>query len=668
MKKYSFGNVLDTKAVTVKVEKTEGEMPYFTVSQDNHSLKYTLGKDARVYGLGEQVRGINKRGWIYVSNNSDNPHHREDAHSLYGSHNFLLVTGGRDKFGIFIDTPGRVTWDVGYSDMDELVITVEDDAYDIYFIEGKSERHIVQQFRTLIGRSYIAPRWALGYGQSRWSYMNEDEICEVVDRHHENGLPLDSVYMDIDYMNEYEDFTINSESFPDFKDFVSKMKKKNIHLIPIIDAGVKKKDGYFVYEEGKEKGYFCKKEDGSLFVAAVWPGESVFPDMLNEDAAKWFGEKYKILLDMGIDGFWNDMNEPALFYTPQKVEEALNYAISLKGKKLDLSTWWAFGDKIQGLSNNEEDYKLFYHQIGDKKVRHDKVHNLFGYNMTKAATDAFNKFKPEERTLMFSRSSYIGAHRYGGIWQGDNFAWWSHIKLNMCETISLNMCGFVFTGADIGGFGCDTTQDLLLRWLEFGIFTPLFRNHAALGTRRQEAYQFKEKTGFRHVLGMRYKLLPYIYSEYMKAVLKDDLMFAPLAFDYPEDCYAVDIQDQAMIGKEVMIAPVMEQNAKGRYVYVPERMKLFNFHENGEVETHIYEKGHHYIDIALTDVTFFIKEGCAIPVSMAKALSTNDVNFENPEMIGFADNEAEYEYYHDDGISTKYDLAKNITILKYKEN
>ena len=193
---------------------------------------------------------------------------------------------------------------------------------------------------------------------------------------------------------------------------------------------------------------------------------------------------------------------------------------------------------------------------------------------------------------MFSRSSYIGMHRYGGIWTGDNLSWWSHILLNLHMMPSLNMCGFLYTGADLGGFGADTTEELLMRWLELGIFTPLMRNHSAWGTRRQEVYRFTQTGSFRKIIALRYCLLPYLYSEYMKAALRDEMMFRPLSFVYAGDRFARRVEDQLMVGESIMIAPVYEQNAKGRYVYLPERMKLVRFRGPEDRKEEVLEKGH----------------------------------------------------------------------------
>lgn len=288
--------------------------------------------------------------------------------------------------------------------------------------------------------------------------------------------------------------------------------------------------------------------------------------------------QYKFLLDQGIEGFWNDMNEPAIFYTEDHLSEVFKKLTQYEEKNLDINSFFEFQSLVSSINNNPEDYRRFYHNMDGKMIRHDHVHNLFGYYMTRAAAEAFERLAPNQRILLFSRTSYIGMHRYSGIWTGDNMSWWSHLLLSIKMMPSLNLCGFLYCGCDLGGFGSDTTEDLMLRWLAFGIFMPLMRNHSARGTRRQEVYQFEQIDAFRRIIGLRYALLPYLYSEYMKAVLKNELLFTPLAFFYPDDARARRVEDQLMVGESIMIAPVYEQNARGRYVYLPENMKMIRFY------------------------------------------------------------------------------------------
>lgn len=663
MRKYVYGEPFETEAVVKDIEISEGNVAYGEVSlEEGFVFTYQMAEDDIVYGLGEANRGINKRGYCYISNNTDIPEHTEDQRSLYGAHNFLVVSG-KQTFGLFVDYPARLTFDIGYTRMDTLTIRCEEANLYLYLIEGESAYEIVRAFRKLIGRSYIPPKFAFGYGQSRWGYVTKEDFYKVAEGYRKNHIPMDMIYMDIDYMQDYKDFTLNKKNFQDFPEFVQKMKEQNLRLVPIIDAGVKVEKGYEVYEEGVKNGYFCKREDGSDFVAAVWPGDTHFPDMLNEDARRWFGEKYRILTEQGIEAFWNDMNEPAIFYTPEGVKKAQEVVKRFLQDTEGETSIFEVRDAIMNLANNKEDYQSFYHQVNGTRIRHDKVHNLFGYYMTRAAGEAFERIAPEKRFLMFSRSSYIGMHRYGGIWTGDNKAWWSHLLLNIKMMPSLNMCGFLYTGADLGGFGADTTRDLLLRWLALGVFTPLMRNHAALGTREQECYQFENIADFRHIIEVRYRLIPYLYSEYMKAALDDDLYFKPLAFTYPKDSMALQVEDQLMLGNEIMIAPIYTQNAKGRYVYLPEEMKFVKFLSDGTLYEQTLPAGHHYVEIALNEVPLFIRQNKCIPLAPS-AEYVEAIDTKNLTLIGYQN--AEYTLYEDDGIHKNYDNPSNLKKLILK--
>ncbi len=328
VEKYVFGSPFETEAVTAQIpaKAFAGALACGEISVEKGFCYQCQMSDTDViYGLGEANRGINKRGYRYVSNCTDDPHHTEDKTSLYGAHNFIVVSG-KQHVGLFFDYPATISFDIGYTQQNLLTVSCERADLYLYVITGESAYDVVKQFRKIIGTSYIAPKYAFGFGQSRWGYKTAEDIERVVRGYRDHQLPIDMVYLDIDYMQDYKDFTVNAERFPAFEQFVQKMKEEKIHLIPIIDAGVKIEKGYEIYEEGLEKGYFCKREDGSAFVAAVWPGWTHFPDVLNPDARAWFGGKYELLTSLGIDGFWNDMNEPAIFYSEEGIR-ALNQAV-----------------------------------------------------------------------------------------------------------------------------------------------------------------------------------------------------------------------------------------------------------------------------------------------------------------------------------------------------
>ena len=349
IKKYVYGTPIPTGAVVEDIEAAEGGIQYFTELEMNGKiiLNYAMENDDIVYGLGEANHGMNKRGAIYRSFCSDEPNQTEDKQSLYGAHNFLVITG-IISVGIFVDCASQVTFDIGYKALNMLNIEPSCNDFTVYIIEGKSAYDIVKQFRKMIGRSYIAPRWAFGYQQSRWSYMNEDEIRTVVKNHRDNGIPLDAVYLDIDYMDGYKD---------------QEMKAQGVRLVPIIDAGVKIEPGYDIYEEGRQYQLFCKRADGSDFVAGVWPGRTHFPDFMNSNARMWFGSKYKTFIDAGIEGFWNDMNEPAMFFTEEGVNEVKEYLQNFDFNTNDPGKFFEIKDKLTGISNRMKDYESFFQII-----------------------------------------------------------------------------------------------------------------------------------------------------------------------------------------------------------------------------------------------------------------------------------------------------------------
>ena len=646
--RYIFGTPLPTMAVIREIAPSGGEIPHFTVTEADGSVSFTtiLGDDDLIFGLGENVRGINKRGHLYRAWNMDDFSHTENKGGIYSSHNLLLFSGEQGVFGAYFDDPGAVTFDLGYSDGGKAVITSENGNLSVYLIESTTLTGLVREFRHLIGRSYIPPKWAMGYIQSRWGYASEDDLDFIVSEHRKRHIPLDNVCMDIDYMEDFKDFTWNPVHFPDLKATNARMKDEHIHLVPIIDAGIKQLTGDPIYDEGVQKDYFVKKADGSLFVGAVWPGRACFPDFLREDVRQWFGAKYHKLMDTGIEGFWNDMNEPAIFYSREGLAERLDHPpVPHEDGTID-----HFGQAIGwlNLSNAPEDYARFYHKVDGKMVRHDQVHNLYGYNMTRAASEGLASIAPGKRFLLFSRSSCIGMHRYGGVWTGDNHSWWSHLLLNLKMLPSLNMCGFLYVGADLGGFNADTSRDLLLRWLALGVFTPLMRNHSGCDTRRQEFYQFEGPEDFRSVIETRYRLIPYLYSEYMKAALNGDMLFKPLAFVYPEDEIALQTEDQLMLGNEVMIAPVYTQNATGRMVYLPEEMLFVKFGPEGRITQEVLPAGTHFVKVALNEVPLFIRKGACIPVA-DPAQTVADSDPATIRMIGWPG--ASYDRYDDDGVT-----------------
>lgn len=642
--KWISGTPYQLDAVVAEVPAADSAVG-LNVAEDGKGLHFVrlLNPQDQVFGLGETTKGMNKRGSRMIMYNSDNPHHKPETLSLYGAHNFVVVTGD-SHWGFFFDTPARVIFDVDVNGSGLLDVRCESRDLAVYSIQGTSAKDVAGQFLKIIGRSYIPPLWAFGFGQSRWGYKSKRDFRNVAEGYRKNGIPLDYICMDIDYMDRFIDFTYHPKRFPDFPAFRQEMMEQGIRLVPIVDAGVKVEPGNPVYEEGVAGNYFCKNKEGKDFQAAVWPGMTHFTDFFQPEAREWFGQKYKFYTDQGVEGFWNDMNEPAIFYseyTPVKQRKD-----SIPGS-----------DGLYQPDVHVSDYVNFFHKVDGKTVVHNDVHNAYGYLMTRAAGEQLDKLM-DKRYLLFSRSSYIGAHRYGGIWTGDNTSSWQNLQMAVCQMPSLNMCGFLYIGTDIGGFGGNSNRELLLRWLAFGIFTPLMRNHAALGTRKQECYRFAKPEDFRAVISLRYRLMPYLYSEYMKAATRQELYFRPLAFDFPEDKAASAIEDQLMVGDSIMIAPLMEKGKKERRVYLPENMTQVTYDGTGFRVTPV-KAGWITVTAQLNEVVFFIRKGKLVPIAkMAERIE--EIDLANVSLIGDG---TRYEQYLDDGQTKDYS-ADHIRILK----
>lgn len=630
------------------------------LEEEKGLLTLPLGKADRVFGLGANFGGINKRGRRVESYCTDDPHHMEDKTTLYAAHDFFIVEGEGSHRGYFIDFPGRIRYDLGCTRPDLLSVEIHGRDFEVLEIQGPTVKAVVEDFLALIGPSYVPPKWGFGYFQSRWGYRNQAEVAAVAERFLEEDLPLEGIYLDLDYMEDFKDFTVSEDRFPDFGNFVRAWKDRGVRFIPIIDAGVKVEEGYTVYEEGVRDGHFVQDLEGKPYVAAVWPGKVHFPDFLRRETRAWFGAQYRFLTDLGIEGVWNDMNEPAIFYDEKALASAVEVALSAKGENLGVDRFFHLRDQFASIGNRTEYYQRFTHATEKGPRVNQEVHNLYGHLMTEAAAEGLRRHLGQ-RYLLISRASRIGMHRVGGIWTGDNSSWWSHLEANVKMMPSINMAGFYYAGADTGGFGGHATGELLTRWLQFSIFTPLLRNHAALGTRSQEPYAFGAKTTeeARHLLRTRYALLPYLYSEFMKTNRQRRLLFTPMALEYPKDA-ARDVEDQLFFGESLMLAPVLRENQRHRTVELPAPMAEVTLGKDG-VSMRVREKGLHRLEYGLEEVKFFLRENTLLPLAVP-GRNTKDTSMETLHVLGFVTGRASYDLYDDDGTSFDHESGTGTTL------
>ncbi|KAF2955673.1 TIM-barrel domain-containing protein [Marinitoga sp. 38H-ov] len=650
---YRFGIPFETDATVFNKKDLAFEdcekIVYFTLNKKENKtiLSLKLNTKDRVYGLGETLGPLNKRGKVYRLYATDDPVHTPEKDSLYGSHPFIIIS---NKFGFFIDYPGEIIFDICYTKFDEMKIEINSNNFDLYIFDTKNDIEIIQEYLKLTGKPYIPPKWAFGYQQCRWSYPDAKTIQEIAYTFRGKNIPCDAIYMDIDYMENYKVFTVDSNKFPNFPEFVSNMKKLGFNLVPIIDPGVKIEDGYDVYEEGVKNGYFCKDKNNEYFVATVWPGYTHFPDFLNPEVREWWGEKYKLFTDLGITGFWNDMNEPSIFFVPKTLKEYLKKVDELKEKEVGLE-FFMIKDEAINLSNRREYYKSFYHNTPQGIYSNDELHNLYGYYMTKATVEGFEKIIPNKRYLLLSRSSYAGHHRIATIWMGDNMSWWEHMLVNIRMLQSLNLSGFFYTGADIGGFGANSSPELVVRWMQLGVFSPLYRNHSALGTRHQEPWAFDEyiEDILRNTIKLRYALIPYLYSEFFRSIDNLTPFISPL-FLYFDDEISKDIEDQFMVGASIMATPIIQPNANGRFVHLPENKWLYwkaSKHNSRNIK--VYNPGEYYIEANIDEVPIFIRENSLIALNEEEINYVNEKQITDLTVIGFVTDSAEFIYFEDDG-------------------
>lgn len=539
----------------------------------------TLAADERFFGCGETTSPLNKRGSKTTFWNTDDPNHTYASEAIYVSIPFLISTRPGAHYGVFWDNTHRTHFNLGVVE-DEKHYILESDAgeIDYYFFAGESVQDVVHSYTELTGRMWMPPRWALGFQQCRWSYMSGDEIVDVAKTFRKRHVPCDVIYCDIDYMDGYRVFTWNPNTFAKPREMIKKLRNMGFHVVAIIDPGVKNDDGYVVCRDGKEKGMFLKKPDGAWFTGNVWPGECVFPDFTSARVRKWLGPWHKELLEAGVAGIWNDMNEPAVWNHPGGT------------MPLDIP-----------------------HEYEGQWTTHQRAHNVYGFNMARACYEALRGLRPNERPFVITRSAYAGIQRYSMVWTGDNQSLWEQFAVSIPECLNLSLSGVPFCGADVGGFGRDCTGELLARWTQAGAFFPFFRNHTAQGTRRQEPWTFGKEVEdiCRRYISLRYQLLPYIYNLFREAAQDGTPIMRPLFWEFPDDQHGYAVDDQFLLGPSLLVAPVIKPGARQRAVYLPAGNEWCDYWTKQKHTGGQYVTAHAPLDT----LPVFVRAGSIIPMT-----------------------------------------------------
>ncbi|MDE2251971.1 MAG: DUF5110 domain-containing protein [Gammaproteobacteria bacterium] len=498
-------------------------------------LRLAMPVDAHYFGLGDKTGPLDRRDGSFTLWNTDHYAYGPASDPLYKSIPFVLGANERgEAFGFFLDNHWRTNFDFGKAERDTLVVSAEGGPVDYYVLAGPSPRDVLMQYAALTGTPPLAPLWALGFQQSHWSYMSQAEVESIADRLRADRIPADVLYTDIDYQDRNRPFTINTKTFPDFPGMVARLRRQGLHLVMITDLHIAKApdQGYAPYDSGTAADSFVKNPDGSVFTGPVWPGPAVFPDFSRAAVRQWWGEQYRDFVKMGVSGFWNDMNEPAVFNT--------------RSKTMPLNV---------------------VHRIEEpgfitRTASHAEMHNVYGMLNSQATFEGLRRLMPDVRPFVLTRASYAGGQRYAATWTGDNLSRWDHLKLSVSMLVNLGLSGFAYVGDDIGGFaGEHPTPELLTRWIELGAFNPIFRDHYAYGKPPQEVWVdgAEHEAIRRRYIEARYRLLPYIYGLAEESSRNGLPMMRPVFLEYPRVLGGGDnfggTQEQFMLGPDLLIAP-----------------------------------------------------------------------------------------------------------------
>ncbi|HEY7834886.1 MAG TPA: TIM-barrel domain-containing protein [Ktedonobacterales bacterium] len=501
-----------------------------------------------IYGAGERTGPLDRRGQRITFWNIDPTGRHSDAtRAMYVSIPFWLSVRAGRAYGILMDSAARGELDVGAARSDCLTFATAGADLTYYVLAGPTPTDVLRQYADLTGNMPLPPRWALGYQQSRWSYYPAEHLRAIAAEFRARRIPCDALYLDIDYMDGWRDFTWSPTRYPDPAGLLGELAADGFKVVTIIDPGIRRDPTDPTFTEGLARDAFCRWPDGTLFTGKVWPGECVFPDFSQASVRAWWGERHRALVEAGVAGIWTDMNEPALT-APAAPGEAVTHITAMDASVV--------------------------HRAGGEDgppLAHGAFHNAYGLQMARATHEALARLRPGERSFILSRSGSAGIQRHAAVWTGDNSSEWAHLRLALRMCLGLGLSGVPFVGADVGGFWGDCTGEMLVRFTQLGAVLPFMRNHSAWGMHPQEPWAFGQpyEAMCRAAIELRYRLLPYFYAAFDLAAINGEPIAAPLIFTDPGDETAATLDDELLLGHDLLVAPVLDKDAASRAVYFP---------------------------------------------------------------------------------------------------
>jgi alpha-glucosidase len=519
-----FVNELATVATLPTSTAGTALVPVFSTNAEGHSIAtIRTPQGADLYGTGEVTGPLRRNGRTISLWNIDTPAYGVDGGThLYQSHPWVMgLRRDGSAFGIIADN----TWRQSISIEDHRVTFNSDGpAFRVVVIERESPQALMQALADYTGHMSLPPLWSLGYHQCRHTYYPDGRVMEVADLLRKHQIPSDVIWMDIDYMDGYRIFTFDPDGFPNPRRLNDYLHQQHFKSVYMIDPGVKAEKGYFVDDQGRAGDYFVKTADGKLFEGNVWPGACHFPDFTRPEVRSWWSTLYRDFMATGVDGVWNDMNEPAIFGQPEQT---------------------------MPLDNR--------HEGGDGITAgpHLRFHNVYGMNMVRASRQGLLLANPQKRPFILSRSNFLGGQRYAATWTGDNLSHPDHMKLSVPMTLTLGLSGQPFNGPDIGGFCENSNGELVAQWTALGVYFPFVRNHNTKGTVAQEPWAFTPEVldACRTAINRRYRLMPYIYTLFREASETGMPVMRPLFMADPTDLSLRSEDCAFLLGGDLLVRP-----------------------------------------------------------------------------------------------------------------
>lgn len=584
-------NVFDESGANVVGDDANRPVMYDDKTGEMQTTKLRKSEVETYYGFGEKAFAEMSRNGKYIVNwNTDTFAYPVGLDPIYQTIPFFYALYQGKSYGIFFNNTFRSYFDMGKTSPDRYTFGADGGELDYFVFTGGKERSpkkILEDYANLTGKTPLPPIWGLGNQQSRWSYYPEKRVREIAEGFRSRKIPADVIYLDIDYMDGYRVFTWDKTKFPNPAKLVSDLNNNGFKTVLIIDPGIKVDPNYDAYNDGKRAGIYVKNPDGSELNRSVWAGNSAFPDFTDPKGRDWFGAQYKNHLAEGIAGFWNDMNEPGVFMNEQTPKPEIYHN---PAKTFPYDTPHA-GD---GLSDT-----------------HRRYHNVYGMQMARSTFEGVKKLAPEKRPFVLTRAGYAGIQRFSAVWTGDNVASWEHLRLTIPMLANLSVSGVPFVGADVGGFAENPSGELYARWLQAAALTPFFRSHSSAGTNNKEPWEYGDDFTKinRATVELRYQLLPYLYTLFYQHEQTGQPVLRPLWYEYPNDVKTYLTDNEYLIGRDLLVAPVLWEGQRRREVYFPAGDDWRDW-ETGE----IYKGGTAaQINAPLEKLPIFARVGAVIP-------------------------------------------------------